>query len=104
MKFEEVLPAVREGKAIRRGVFHNSLIVFMQVPATIDPSAIANMQSIPSEVKWLLNLASMGISYNDQFIMYDFADGTCTYYPFDGNDLNADDWEVVNPLTYNPYE
>ena len=46
----------------------------------------------------------VGITYHDQFIMYDFSDRTCTYYPFDGEDINADDWEVVDPLTYDPYD
>ena len=44
-----------------------------------------------------------GVTYHDQFIMYDFSDQSCTYYPFDGEDINADDWELVNPISYDPY-
>lgn len=45
-----------------------------------------------------------GVTYHDQFIMYDFSDQSCTYYPFDGEDMNADDWELVDPMSYDPYE
>lgn len=46
----------------------------------------------------------LGVTYHDQFIMYDFSDQSCTYYPFDGEDMNADDWELVDPMSYDPYE
>ena len=36
--------------------------------------------------------------------MFDFSVRSFTYYPFDGDDLNADDWEIVDPLTYDPYD
>ena len=35
--------------------------------------------------------------------IYDFETGVGTYCTFDGEDINAQDWEVVYP-DYNPYE
>lgn len=51
-----------------------------------------------------MNKFDAGILYHDQFIMYDFSDQSCTYYPFDGEDINANDWEVVDFLDYDPYD
>lgn len=103
MKFEEILPKLREGKVVRRSVFQDNLAIFMQIPARISAQSIPCMKSISEEMKALLLLNGLGISYHDQFIMYDMSDQSCTYYPFDGEDINADDWEVIDVLHYNPY-
>lgn len=90
MKFEEILPALRRGEVVRRGVFQSSLVVFMQIPA----QDVLKMKSIPTQMKVLMGEYEAGVTYHDQFIMYD---QSCTYYPFDGEDMNADDWELVDP-------
>ena len=59
---------------------------------------------VPTPMKKLMNKFDAGILYHDQFIMYDFSDQSCTYYPFDGEDINANDWEVVDFLDYDPYD
>lgn len=103
MKFEEILPELRKGEVVRRKVFQDSLVIFMQIPAEINWDRIPNMVSIPEKMKHLITMWGNGVNYHDQFIMYDFSDSTCTYYPFDGEDFNADDWEVVTPSSYDPY-
>ena len=75
----------------------------MQIPASIGFQGIVTMKSIPDAMKALMLLNCAGVRYHDQFIMYDFSDQSCTYYPFDGEDMNADDWEVVDVLRYRPY-
>lgn len=104
MKFEEILPALRRGEVVRRGVFQSSLVVFMQIPAEIPAQDVLKMKSIPTQMKVLMGEYEARVTYHDQFIMYDFSDQSCTYYPFDGEDMNADDWELVDPMSYDPYE
>lgn len=104
MKFEEILPALRRGEVVRRKVFQSDLVVFMQIPAEIPALDVLKMKSIPIKMKALMGMYEAGITYHDQFIMYDFSDQSCTYYPFDGEDMNADDWELVNLSSYDPYE
>lgn len=104
MKFGEILSKLQEGKVVRRKVFQSNLVIFMQIPAMISGDGVPAMRSIPDDMKALMCSYGVGITYHDQFIMYDFSDRTCTYYPFDGEDINADDWEVVDPLTYDPYD
>lgn len=103
MKFEEILPMLRTGEVVRRSVFQRNLVIFMQIPASIGFQGIVTMKSIPDAMKALMLLNCAGARYHDQFIMYDFSDQSCTYYPFDGEDMNADDWEVVDVLRYRPY-
>lgn len=104
MKFEKILPMLRAGEVVRRSVFQRNLVIFMQIPASIDFPGIVTMRSIPDAMKVLMLLNCAGVRYHDQFIMYDFSDQSCTYYPFDGEDMNADDWEVVDVLHYKPYD
>lgn len=95
MTFDEILPCLRRGDVVTRNIFCDGLVIFMQVPANIRPDIIPNMTSLPNAMKKLLQAAGVGIYYHDQFVMYSFADNTCTYYPFDGDDLNATDWIIV---------
>ena len=104
MKFEEILPALRRGEVVRRRDFQSNLVVFMQIPAEIPAQDVLEMKSIPIQMKVLMRGYAVGVAYHDQFIMYDFSDQSCTFYPFDGEDINADDWELVNPISYDPYE
>lgn len=97
MKFGEILSKLQEGKVVRRKVFQSNLVIFMQIPAMISGDGIPAMRD---DMKALMCSYGVGITYHDQFIMY--ADRT--YYPFDGEDINADDWEIVDPLTYDPYD
>jgi hypothetical protein len=55
-------------------------------------------------MKVLLKQHQSGISYKNQFILYDLIDNIATYCTFDGDDINATDWEVIEPFTYTYYE
>lgn len=101
MTFAEILPFLNEGFAIRRVEYNENLIIFKQIPASIDD--VSGLRSIPSKVKNLLIKHGVGIDYENQYIIYDFITGIATYCVFDGDDINALDWEVVKE-DYNPYE
>lgn len=100
MTFSEILPFLNKGFAVRRSVYDPTLIIFKQIPASIDD--VTPMKSIPQHVKDLLLKYKVGIDYEDQYIIYDFITGIATYCVFDGEDINALDWEVLD-INYNPY-
>lgn len=103
MKFEEILSSLQEGEVVRRKTFKDSLVIFMQIPAEVSFEKVPNMVSVPEKMKQLIISWGNDIIYHDQFVIYDFSDSTCTYYTFRGEDLNADDWEVVTISNYDPY-
>lgn len=100
MTFSEIIPFLNEGFAVRREMYADSLIIFKQIPAHIED--VAPMKSIPQRVKDLLIKHNADISYESQFILYDFDIEVGTYCVFDGEDIDATDWEIV-PEDYNPY-
>lgn len=102
MTFEEILPYLNKGFPVRREEYDPALIIFKQIPASFDD--VSNIKSIPDSVKTLITRYGVGIDYENQFMIYDFLTGTATYCVFDGDDINAEDWEVIDPTQYNPYE
>ncbi len=100
MKFEEILKELRNGKLVRRTCYRESLIIFMQVPAYINTDNTWHMKSLPNDMKIFLKQNEMPIEYKNQFIIYDTDDCTATYHVFDGDDINAEDWVVIDPFTY----
>ena len=102
MTFGEILPYLNKGFAVRREEYDPALIIFKQIPASFDD--VSNIKSIPDSVKTLITRYGVGIDYENQFMIYDFLTGTATYCVFDGDDINAEDWEVIDPAHYNPYE
>ena len=54
---------------------------------------------------YFCNLGGLYVNeYCSDFIIYDLIDQTATYQVFDGDDVNATDWVVIEPFTYNHYE
>jgi hypothetical protein len=104
MTFGEILKELQNGRVVRRTDWREELVVFMQIPADIPYDRTWNMQSLPTDMKVLLKQYNKGIRYEHQFIIYDLSDNTATYQIFDGDDVNATDWEVIEPFTYNYYE
>lgn len=100
MTFGEILKELQNGKVVRRSGWRRSIVIFMQIPASIPCEKTWNMQSLPNDMKIFLKQQGAGIHYRDQFIAYDLVDGFATYLPFDGECLNATDWEVIDPFTY----
>ena len=102
MTFGEILPYLNKGFVVRREEYDPALIIFKQIPASFDD--VSNIKSIPDRVKTIITRYGVGIDYEDQFMIYDFLTGIATYCVFDGDDINAEDWEVIDPEYYNPYE
>lgn len=102
MTFGEILPYLNKGFVVRREEYDPALIIFKQIPASFDD--VTNIKSIPDSVKTLITRYGVGIDYENQFMIYDFLTGTATYCVFDGDDINAEDWEVIDPTSHNPYE
>lgn len=100
MTFTEILLFLEKGYAVRRKEYVCELIIFKQIPAYI--ANVSLLKSVPEKVKNLLLKHKATIDYQNQYIIYDFITGVATYICFDGEDLNANDWEVVDE-TYNPY-
>lgn len=100
MTFAEILPFLNEGFAVRRSEYRESLIIFKQVPASIDN--VTHLKSVPKQVKEIFLKFGVGIDYESQYIIYDFDTSIATYCVFDGEDINALDWELVKE-DYNPY-
>jgi hypothetical protein len=102
MTFGEILPYLNKGFVVRREEYDPALIIFKQIPASFDD--VSNIKSIPESAKTIMARYGVGIDYEDQFMIYDFLTGIATYCVFDGDDINAEDWEVIDPTYYNPYE
>lgn len=102
MTFGEILPYLNKGFAVRREEYDPALIIFKQIPASFDD--VSNIKSIPDSVKTIITRYGVGIDYENQFMIYDFLTGIATYCVFDGDDINAEDWEVIDPEHHNPYE
>lgn len=100
MTFNDILNYLNAGYAVRRKEYDPALIIFKQIPASINN--VEHIQSIPNKVKSLLLKYKVGIDYCNQYLIYDFLTGFATYCVFDGDDINAEDWEVVKE-DYNPY-
>ena len=94
--FEQILPLIREGYAVRREGWNGKhLMVFKQVPAHITSDKIPNMQSLPAEAKRLI-LESKGlIDYTSQCLIYDSETGRADSWLPSISDVFATDWELV---------
>lgn len=104
MLFAEILKELNNGKVVRRSSYSNNFVIYKQIASNIPSNMVLGMRSTPSDMKVLLMRHNLGIHFKNQYIIYDFEDGTATYVIFDGDDINATDWEVVDINTYNPYE
>ena len=102
MTFGEILPYLNKGFVVRREEYDPALIIFKQVPASFDD--VSTIKSIPEDAKTIMTRYGVGIDYENQFMIYDFLTGVATYCVFDGDDINAEDWKVIDPTHYNPYE
>ena len=100
MTFIEIFKYLEEGRVVRRVSWANCFVIFKQIPAQINNDLVWNMKSVPTDMKVLCKQLNLGINYANQYIIYDIEDQTATYINFDGDDLNADDWEVIDPFNY----
>lgn len=95
--FEQALPMLREGFAIRRKSwwYSKGKFVVRQVPAHITKDIIPKMQSLPDEAKRLILESSEHIDYTSQCLIIDVATGRADSWQPSIADVFADDWELV---------
>ena len=96
MTFENMLPHLKGGEVVRRASFAKKFVIFMQVRADISAELAMGLKSMPKNMKLLLLDAEKGITYNNQILVYDFSTMLATNYTFSSNDINADDWEIID--------
>ena len=96
LSFEQVLPMLREGYAIRRiGWNGKGLMVFKQVPAHITSDIIPKMQSLPDEAKRLILEHCDHIDYVAQCLIFNPNTGEANSWVPSISDVFAHDWELV---------
>lgn len=101
MTFAEITSYLNLGFAVRRESYNPSLIIFKSISVSADDAS--EIAILPSNIKNLLIKYKAGIDYESLYFIYDFKDGVCTPCMFDGEDIDAVDWEVIDD-NYNPYE
>lgn len=94
--FEQILPLIREGFAVRRNGWNGKgLMVFKQVPAHIGSEIIPGMQSLPEEAKRLILAHGDHIDYNSQCLIFNAETGEANSWVPSISDVFANDWELV---------
>lgn len=94
--FEQILPLIREGYAVRRSGWNGkNLMVFKQVPARIADEIIPKMQSLPEEAKRLILAHGKHIDYTSQCLIFNAENGEANSWTPSISDIFANDWELV---------
>lgn len=100
--FETALPALKEGKRIRRTNWFPNHFIFAQVPATIGKDIVPKMQSLPESVKafFLKTFTDPSeqidaIYYNSQ-IAYVGHSNVITGWGATPEDILANNWEILD--------
>lgn len=78
---------------MRRSSWNKGIVVFRQVPASIQSNIIPNMQSVPEEAKSIIMNTANHIDYKNQLLMYDINTGEANSWNPTASDLMSDDWE-----------
>lgn len=97
MKFEEIIDKVRKGEiCVARTSWNGKQFMCSQISSTITKDIIPNMQSLPDCAKEFIKVLRLSsIHYHDQFIIISIK-GSITYYIPSGEDINADDWYIID--------
>lgn len=94
--FEKILPLIREGYAVRRSGWNGKgLMVFKQVPASIDGTIIPGMQSLPTDAKEQIMKSTKHIDYTCQCLIFNSQTGRADSWVPSVSDIFANDWELV---------
>lgn len=78
---------------MRRFAWDKGLVVFRQVPASIQSDIIPNMQSVPKEAKGIIMNSANHIEYKNQLLMYNMNTGEANSWNPTASDLMTCDWE-----------
>ena len=99
LSFEQVLPLIKEGFAVRRNGWNGKgLMVFKQVPAHIGSDIIPKMQSLPDEAKRLILQSGDHIDYVSQCLIFNPTTGRADSWTPSISDVFANDWELVTDI------
>lgn len=90
LPFETILIHLKQGHVITRGSW-TDIVVFRQVPATIDSDIVPKMQSLPDATKAVI-MNTGGISYNSQCLIYNIRTGVADSWCPTIDDVLAEDW------------
>ena len=96
LSFEQILPLLREGFAIRRNGWNGKgLMVFKQVSAHITSEIIPKMQSLPDEAKRHILASGDHIDYVAQCLIVNPETGEADSWTPSIADVFAFDWELA---------
>lgn len=95
MKFEQVLPGLREGKVYCRPSWDQDKmqVIFKQNDNAVSRDLIPKMTSLPDTAKTVLTeMSVLFLHYTCQVLMVDINSGVAKNYIPDWEDIFADDW------------
>lgn len=96
LTFEQILPLIREGYAVRRDAWgEDGRMVFKQVPSHITSDIIPKMQSLPEEAKRQVLKAGDHIDYVAQCLIFNPQNGEGNSWTPSIEDVFANDWQIV---------
>lgn len=78
---------------MRRSAWDKGLVVFRQVPASIQSDIIPKMQSVPERAKDIIMNSANHIEYKNQLLMYNMNTGEANSWNPTASDLMTFDWE-----------
>jgi hypothetical protein len=96
--FTAMIEELEKGKMAWRKC--DDVLIFKQIPAEIPEEFIKNMKSLPEKVKeFVLKEMNEGkyteLQYVNQYVALN-RQGMITYYTFSGDDINANDWVIMD--------
>ena len=89
----KAIEMINDFHVMRRSAWDKGLVVFRQVPASIQSGTISNMQSVPKEAKDIIMSSARHIEYKNQLLMYNMDTGEANSWNPTASDLMTCDWE-----------
>lgn len=97
MDFSDALALLKEGRILTRSAWDMGVVVFRQVPQSINVQVIPRMTSLPEKAKELILNNTAFINYNSQCLLFNFQTGEANSWAPSVDDIFAHDWQVVSP-------
>lgn len=96
LDFGTAIHLLERGYVIRRSGWNGKdIVVFKQVPSSIESDIIPNMQSLPLKAKELIMAGNKRIDYTSQCLIYNTKTGRADSWVPSISDVFAHDWELV---------
>lgn len=94
--FGVAIGLLKHGYVLRRSGWNGKdVVVFKQVPASINGEIIPKMQSLPDKAKEIILSGKQHIDYTSQCLIYNRATGRADSWMPSISDVFAEDWELV---------